>query len=42
MIRYWWLGVIFLATLILPLVIGEFWIHIAVEIFDFSAVRGEL
>jgi len=32
MIRYWWLGVIFLATLILPVVIGEFWIHIAVEI----------
>jgi branched-chain amino acid transport system permease protein len=32
MIRYWWLGVIFLATLILPLVIGDFWIHVAVEI----------
>ena len=32
MIRYWWLGMIFLATLILPVVIGEFWIHVAVEI----------
>ena len=32
MIRYWWLGMIFLATLILPVVIGVFWIHVAVEI----------
>jgi branched-chain amino acid transport system permease protein len=32
MIRYWWLGMFFLATLILPVFIGEFWIHIAVEI----------
>ena len=32
MIKYRWLGLIFIATLILPLVIGEYWIHVAVEI----------
>jgi branched-chain amino acid transport system permease protein len=32
MMRYGWLGLIFIATLILPLVIGEYWIHVAVEI----------
>ena len=32
MIKYAWLGLIFIATLILPLVIGEYWIHVAVEI----------
>lgn len=32
MIRYGWLGLIFIATLILPLVIGEYWVHVAVEI----------
>jgi len=32
MIRYWWLGLIFIAMLILPLIIGEFWIHVAIEI----------
>ena len=32
MIRYWWLGLIFIAMLILPLFIGEFWIHVAIEI----------
>jgi branched-chain amino acid transport system permease protein len=32
MIRYAWLGLILVAALILPLVIGEYWIHVAVEI----------
>jgi len=32
MIRYWWLGLIFIAMLFLPLIIGEFWIHVAIEI----------
>jgi branched-chain amino acid transport system permease protein len=32
MIKYAWLWLIFIATLILPLVIGEYWIHVAVEI----------
>jgi len=32
MIRYWWLGLIFIAMLFLPLLIGEFWIHVAIEI----------
>jgi branched-chain amino acid transport system permease protein len=32
MIRYWWLGVIFVVSLILPLFIGEFWIQVAIEI----------
>jgi branched-chain amino acid transport system permease protein len=32
MIKYGWLGLIFIATLVLPLVIGEYWIHVAVEI----------
>jgi len=30
--KYWWLGLIFIGALILPLVVGEFWIHVAVEI----------
>jgi len=30
--RYWWLGLIFIIGLILPLVVGEFWVHVAVEI----------
>jgi branched-chain amino acid transport system permease protein len=32
MIRYAWLGLILIAAIILPLVIGEYWIHVAVEI----------
>ena len=32
MIRYWWLGLIFIAMLLLPLFIGEFWVHVAIEI----------
>ena len=32
MIRYWWLGLIFIAMLFLTLIIGEFWIHVAIEI----------
>jgi len=32
MYRYGWLGVIFAATLVLPQIIGEYWVHIAVEI----------
>ena len=32
MTRYIWLGLILIAALILPLVIGEYWIHVAVEI----------
>ena len=28
MIRYWWLGLIFIAMLFLPLIIGEFWVHV--------------
>jgi branched-chain amino acid transport system permease protein len=32
MIRYWWLGLIFIACLILPLLIGDFWVHVAIEI----------
>jgi branched-chain amino acid transport system permease protein len=32
MIRYWWLGLILIASLILPLFIGEFWVHVAIEI----------
>ena len=31
--RYWWLGLIFIVALILPLVIGDFWVHVAIEIF---------
>ena len=31
MIRYWWLGLIFIAMLLLPLFIGEFWVHVAIE-----------
>lgn len=30
--RYWWLGPIFIAMLLLPRLIGEFWIHVAIEI----------
>ena len=30
--RYWWLGLIFIIGLILPLVVGEFWVHVAIEI----------
>lgn len=30
--KYWWLGLIFISALILPLVVGEFWVHVAVEI----------
>jgi branched-chain amino acid transport system permease protein len=30
--KIWWLGFIFLIALILPLIVGEFWIHVAVEI----------
>jgi len=33
MIRYWWLGPLFIAVLLLPLLIGEFWLHVAIEIF---------
>ena len=32
MFRYWWVGLIVAATLVLPLVIGQYWIHVAVEI----------
>jgi branched-chain amino acid transport system permease protein len=32
MIRYGWLALIFIATLIFPQVIEEYWIHVAVEI----------
>jgi branched-chain amino acid transport system permease protein len=30
--KYWWLALIFIGALILPLVVGEFWVHVAVEI----------
>ena len=30
--RYWWLGLIFVIRLILPRVVGEFWVHVAIEI----------
>jgi len=32
MIRYWWLGLVFITMLLLPLFIGEFWVHVAIEI----------
>ena len=32
MIRYWWLGLVFTATLLLPIFIGDFWVHVAIEI----------
>ncbi len=32
MMRYGWLSLLFIATLILPHVIGEYWIHVSVEI----------
>jgi branched-chain amino acid transport system permease protein len=30
--KYWWLGLIFIGAMFLPLVVGEFWVHVAVEI----------
>jgi branched-chain amino acid transport system permease protein len=30
--HYWWLGLIFVAALILPQVVEEFWVHVAIEI----------
>ncbi|MEW6673501.1 MAG: branched-chain amino acid ABC transporter permease [Thermodesulfobacteriota bacterium] len=30
--KYGWLGAIFLGAAIIPLVVGEFWVHVAVEI----------
>jgi branched-chain amino acid transport system permease protein len=30
--HYWWLGLIFVAALILPHVVGEFWVHVSIEI----------
>ena len=30
--RYWWLWLVFVGALVLPLVVGEFWVHVAVEI----------
>ena len=30
--KYWWLGLLFIGALFLPLVVGEFWVHVAVEI----------
>ena len=30
--RYWWLGLIFIIGLIFPRVVGEFWVHVAIEI----------
>jgi branched-chain amino acid transport system permease protein len=30
--RYWWLGLIFIIGLVLPHLVGEFWVHVAVEI----------
>ena len=30
--KYWWLGLIFIGALILPLVVGKFWVHVAIEI----------
>jgi branched-chain amino acid transport system permease protein len=32
MFKYWWLGLTFIAMLVLPLVIGEFWVHVVIEI----------
>lgn len=32
MMRYWWIGLIFITMLFLPLLIGEFWLHVAIEI----------
>ena len=32
MMRYVWFGLILIAALVLPLVIGEYWIHVAIEI----------
>jgi branched-chain amino acid transport system permease protein len=30
--RYWWLALILISALLLPLLVGEFWVHVAVEI----------
>ena len=30
--RYWWVGLVFVIGLILPGIVGEFWVHVAVEI----------
>jgi branched-chain amino acid transport system permease protein len=30
--RYWWLALILSSALLLPLLVGEFWVHVAVEI----------
>jgi branched-chain amino acid transport system permease protein len=30
--KYWWLGPLFISALILPLLVGEFWVHVAIEI----------
>jgi branched-chain amino acid transport system permease protein len=30
--KYWWLALIFVGALFLPLVVGEFWVHVAIEI----------
>ena len=30
--KYWWLAIVFVGALILPWVVGEFWVHVAVEI----------
>ncbi|MFC1883170.1 branched-chain amino acid ABC transporter permease [Thermodesulfobacteriota bacterium] len=30
--RYWWLGLVLIVAIIIPLVVGEFWVHVAVEI----------
>ena len=34
--KYAWLGLIFIVILVLPHVIGEFWIHVAIEILIFG------
>jgi branched-chain amino acid transport system permease protein len=34
--KYSWLGLVFIAALILPHIIGEFWIHVAIEILIFG------
>ena len=32
MFKYWWVGLIVAATLLIPLIVGEYWIHVSVEI----------
>ena len=32
MLRYWWIGLIVATSLLIPLIVGEYWIHVAVEI----------